>query len=70
MYALSQSLKRITPNPKRPSKYDATVMSTQKGRTGMMSFWSLGGRNDGTLFDFNAETPRPLRLPRNLEGKD
>ncbi len=37
VYALSQSLKRITPNPNRPSKYAPSVMSTQKGRYGMIS---------------------------------
>lgn len=57
VYALSQSLKRITPNPNRPSKYAASVISTQKGRNGMISFWTVRGRTEGILVDFSAETP-------------
>jgi hypothetical protein len=57
VYAISQSLKRITPNPSRPNKYDARVISTQNGRTGMISSWTFSGRTDGILVDFSVENP-------------
>ena len=46
-YASSQSLKVMIPYPNLPSRYDAKVMSAQKGRTGIISTWTFRGKIDG-----------------------